>query len=208
MRVAFLAAVAMPFLRSKTMACSTSPLDSVSACLQSIMGAPLRSRSFFTCAADTFFPSLSPGAAVVPLIVPSVFIDLLPLDKTLPAKGLAPLGGFSVDIYRQVVPEIPSVALVSGHVQFRDVHRCFCRRGRLAYFAAKHLFHVELFFLNQISGRGHSCDGSLGGGFCSGGGSSFSLSGLSGNSAGNFSGLLVSANLNALSNGIGNLGSK
>src|SRR5579872_6745175 len=53
MRVAFLAAVAMPFLRSRTSACSISPLASESAFLQSIMGAPLRSRSSFTWTAET-----------------------------------------------------------------------------------------------------------------------------------------------------------
>src|SRR4051812_10221232 len=44
----------MPFLRSTTMAPSMSPLDSVRAFLQSIIGAPVFSRSSFTCVADTF----------------------------------------------------------------------------------------------------------------------------------------------------------
>ena len=53
-RVAFLAAVATPFLRRMTMAASTSPLASVRAFLQSIMGALVFSRSSFTCAAVMF----------------------------------------------------------------------------------------------------------------------------------------------------------
>src|SRR3954468_15568565 len=44
----------MPFLRSTTNACSRSPLASVRAFLQSIMGAPDLSRSSLTCAAEIF----------------------------------------------------------------------------------------------------------------------------------------------------------
>src|SRR5437667_6951881 len=54
MRVAFFAATETPFLRSTTTACSKSPLASVSACLQSIIGAPVFSRRSFTCAAEIF----------------------------------------------------------------------------------------------------------------------------------------------------------
>src|SRR5438876_8579736 len=43
------------------MAASISPLDSVSACLQSIIGAPVFSRSSFTCAAEIFI-------VIVPMI--------------------------------------------------------------------------------------------------------------------------------------------
>src|ERR1700724_2794560 len=53
-RLAFLPATDIPFLRSKTTACSRSPLASVRACLQSIIGAPVLSRSSFTCAAEIF----------------------------------------------------------------------------------------------------------------------------------------------------------
>src|SRR5579863_7895217 len=53
-RVAFFAATDTPFLRRITTACSRSPLASVSACLQSIMGAPVFSRRSFTCAAEIF----------------------------------------------------------------------------------------------------------------------------------------------------------
>ena len=53
-RVAFLAATETPRLRSTTTACSMSPLASVRAFLQSIMGAPVFSRSSFTCAAEIF----------------------------------------------------------------------------------------------------------------------------------------------------------
>src|SRR5215471_10892160 len=45
-----------------TMACSMSPLASVRACLQSIMGAPVFSRSSFTCPAEIF-------TVVVPIII-------------------------------------------------------------------------------------------------------------------------------------------
>src|SRR5450755_679909 len=44
----------MPFLRSRTTACSRSPLASVRACLQSIIGAPVFSRSSFTWVAEIF----------------------------------------------------------------------------------------------------------------------------------------------------------
>src|SRR5438270_533903 len=44
----------MPFLRRCTMAASISPFASVRAFLQSIIGAPVFSRSSFTCAADMF----------------------------------------------------------------------------------------------------------------------------------------------------------
>src|SRR5882757_4445538 len=53
-RVAFLAATETPFLRRITTACSRSPLASVKACLQSIIGAPVFSRRSFTCAAEMF----------------------------------------------------------------------------------------------------------------------------------------------------------
>src|SRR5580765_1004049 len=53
-RVAFLAATETPFLRRTTTAASKSPLASVRACLQSIMGAPVFSRSSLTCAAEIF----------------------------------------------------------------------------------------------------------------------------------------------------------
>src|SRR5882724_13558385 len=53
-RVAFLAATETPFLRRTTTACSRSPLASVRACLQSIIGAPVFSRSSFTWVAEIF----------------------------------------------------------------------------------------------------------------------------------------------------------
>src|SRR3982074_2697531 len=53
-RLACLPATDIPFLRSRTTACSRSPLASVRACLQSIIGAPVLSRSSFTCAAEIF----------------------------------------------------------------------------------------------------------------------------------------------------------
>src|SRR5271169_4154870 len=52
MRPLFLAALASPFLRSQSTAASISPPVSVSAFLQSIMPAPVRSRSSFTSAAE------------------------------------------------------------------------------------------------------------------------------------------------------------
>src|ERR1700735_3692963 len=57
-RCAFFAAAACPFLRKMLMACSTSPPPSTSASRQAVKPAPVRSRSSFTCCADTFgFPS-------------------------------------------------------------------------------------------------------------------------------------------------------
>ena len=53
-RLAFLAAVAMPRLRSTTNAASISPLASCSAFRQSPIGAPDFSRSSFTCFASIF----------------------------------------------------------------------------------------------------------------------------------------------------------
>src|ERR1700678_2080201 len=64
-RCAFLAAAACPFLRKMLMACSTSPPPSTSASRHAVKPAPVRSRSSFTCCADTFgFPS---GVAMVVL---------------------------------------------------------------------------------------------------------------------------------------------
>jgi hypothetical protein len=51
-RPAFLSAFAMPFLRSQSTASSRLPLVSASAALQSIMPAPVMSRSCLTCAAE------------------------------------------------------------------------------------------------------------------------------------------------------------
>src|SRR5215471_16241903 len=53
-RVAFFAATETPFLRRTTTASSRLPLASVRACLQSIIGAPVFSRSSFTWAAEIF----------------------------------------------------------------------------------------------------------------------------------------------------------
>src|ERR1022692_2544352 len=61
-RVALFMATDTPFLRNRMIACSRSPLASVKACLQSIMGAPVFSRRSFTCAAEMF--------AIVVLIEP------------------------------------------------------------------------------------------------------------------------------------------
>src|ERR1051326_4903786 len=71
MRAAFLAAVAIPFLRSTSKACSISPWDSVNAALQSIMGAPLRSRNSFTWAAEI-------GLVVLVLMILFFLLDPLP----------------------------------------------------------------------------------------------------------------------------------
>src|ERR1700723_3253410 len=79
-RVAFLAATETPFLRRITTACSISPLASVRACLQSIIGAPVFSRRSFTCAAEMF--------AIVVLIaknVPSLIYQ--PALQTLTRAG-------------------------------------------------------------------------------------------------------------------------
>src|ERR1700730_5846316 len=54
MRLAFFPAPDTPFLRRRMTACSRSPLASDSACLQSIIGAPVFSRSSLTCAAEIF----------------------------------------------------------------------------------------------------------------------------------------------------------
>src|SRR5215472_12555525 len=67
-RVAFLAATETPFFRRITTACSISPLASVKACLQSIIGAPVFSRRSFTCVAEIF-------TVVAPIIkIPSIKI--------------------------------------------------------------------------------------------------------------------------------------
>ena len=54
-----------PFFRRITTACSKSPLASVKACLQSIIGAPVFSRRSFTCAAEIFTVVLPDGCVVV-----------------------------------------------------------------------------------------------------------------------------------------------
>src|ERR1700719_4203766 len=64
MRPAFLAAAARPFLRSPSTAFSRSPWASVKAALQSIIGAPVRSRNCLTiCAVTSMTRSLLWGAA-------------------------------------------------------------------------------------------------------------------------------------------------
>src|ERR1700678_219445 len=69
-RCAFLAAAACPFLRKMLMACSTSPPPSTSASRHAVKPAPVRSRSSFTCCADTFgFPS-----AVAMVVLNSFFL--------------------------------------------------------------------------------------------------------------------------------------
>src|ERR1700678_2234949 len=69
-RCAFLAAAACPFLRKMLMACSTSPPPSTNASRQAVNPAPVRSRSSFTCCADTFgFPS-----AVAIIVLNSFFV--------------------------------------------------------------------------------------------------------------------------------------
>src|SRR5262245_38840100 len=60
-RPAFLAAFDNPFLRSQSTAASMSPLVSASAVLQSIMPAPVLSRSSFTIAAVIFAIVLDPS---------------------------------------------------------------------------------------------------------------------------------------------------
>src|SRR5208337_1708888 len=57
-RPAFLAALARPFFRNKSTACSISPPVSFSAPLQSIMPAPVRSRSSLTICALIFAISM------------------------------------------------------------------------------------------------------------------------------------------------------
>src|SRR4051812_18954837 len=81
-RVAFFAATETPFLRRTTTAASRSPLASVRACLQSIMGAPVFSRSSFTCAAEIF--------TVVVLIILSLVVSRWWLAKKLTFTKLDP----------------------------------------------------------------------------------------------------------------------
>src|SRR5215467_7173669 len=77
----------MPCLRRWSTAASSLPLQASRAFLQSIIGAPVRSRSLRTCSAVMvgFLPSFPPGAAVV-VIAPSVFIRVTPLDKASPRR--------------------------------------------------------------------------------------------------------------------------
>src|SRR5215470_8608727 len=77
-RVAFLAATETPFLRRMMTACSMSPLASVRACLQSIIGAPVFSRRSFTCVAEIF----TVVAPIIPLYSTSI-------DKQRPAPGIS-----------------------------------------------------------------------------------------------------------------------
>ena len=68
MRPAFLAALASPFLRRRSTAASISPLVSPSAPLQSIMPAPVRSRSSLTICAVMLAIEPYPVGAMVGLI--------------------------------------------------------------------------------------------------------------------------------------------
>src|SRR5580765_5166953 len=71
-RVAFLAATETPFLRRITTACSKSPLASVKACLQSIIGAPVFSRRSLTCVAEMF--------TVLVLIINETLLEIVGRD--------------------------------------------------------------------------------------------------------------------------------
>jgi hypothetical protein len=81
MRPAFLAALASPRLRSKSTACSISPPVSVSAPLQSIMPAPVRSRSSFTICAVML------AMAVIPLFLPAGLVTRH-FARTRPGSGV------------------------------------------------------------------------------------------------------------------------
>src|SRR5437899_5713927 len=95
----------MPFLRSQIRASSTSPLELVRAFLQSIMGAPLRSRSSFTCAAEIV------GVSVLIVSFPS----LLPLFyKTLTRVALRLTRDF---IFCRFAPTPPDTDLLAISLQ-------------------------------------------------------------------------------------------
>src|SRR5262249_9469467 len=96
-RSAFLAAFDRPFLRSQSIACSMSPFTSVRAALQSIMPAPVLSRSAFTKLAVT-----SAIAVLIPLCARYRWVDPAtarrlgrprrqPGRPNKPMLGLAPL---------------------------------------------------------------------------------------------------------------------
>ncbi len=70
MRPAFLAALASPRLRNRSTACSMSPPVSSSAALQSIIPAPVRSRSSFTIAALTLAMRVIPLCVMAELVGP------------------------------------------------------------------------------------------------------------------------------------------
>src|SRR5436190_17608286 len=84
----------MPFLRSQSIAFSMSPADAASACLQSIIGAPVLSRRSRTCAAEMFtvlvpisdaFPSTWHGPECPLLSVqPCVSLQRLSSGSTTP----------------------------------------------------------------------------------------------------------------------------
>src|SRR5580765_1183695 len=78
----------MPFLRSQTRASSISPLELVRAFLQSIMGAPLRSRSSFTWAAVMF---------VVLVLIFLFLLAALPFT-TFDPRGSWPDAGHKIQI--------------------------------------------------------------------------------------------------------------
>src|ERR1700756_4489890 len=79
-RVAFFCATAAPRLRRITTAFSASPLASVRAFLQSIMGAPVRSRSSLTLAAEMLVCLLS-LVSMVAIIEDDSFIILQKLTR-------------------------------------------------------------------------------------------------------------------------------
>src|SRR5258708_37381190 len=89
----------MPFLRSQTSASSTSPLELVRAFLQSIMGAPLRSRNSFTCAAEM-------------VVVVSVLIMLFP---SINASIYNILTRVALRLTRAIFSEVPSVERDHDH---------------------------------------------------------------------------------------------
>src|SRR5438270_4389014 len=94
-RVAFFCATAAPRLRRITTAFSASPLASVRAFLQSIIGAPVRSRSSLTLAAEMLgcLLSFGSGLPVVAIIEDDSFIILQKLTRAVGSRaGLIPSG--------------------------------------------------------------------------------------------------------------------
>src|SRR5215467_10655625 len=138
-----------------TTACSMSPLASVNACLQSIIGAPVFSRRSFTCAAEIF-------TVVAPIKV-SQFAFLVSSDLTDVAQATR---NWKPDTRRHTINNdprrttragllsMPGLSLATGHSQLamrlnrlalylRQI-RVFVRDRLFVRSRAHHFFHADV----------------------------------------------------------------
>src|ERR1022692_2027240 len=138
-RVAFFMATDTPFLRNRMIACSRSPLASVRACLQSIMGAPVFSRRSFTCAAEIF--------AIVVLIEPQVSKLQSLKEDQFGGPVREPIKVATLKLCNLETLK-PAFWLEPACLGLQFVNVFGGSAGTLARALAEHVFHADLFAFN------------------------------------------------------------